>query len=254
MSTVIPRGRYQGMLQILGYNLRFYLLSAFAAGLAAWAVLAFALPAWLAGILVLFASVTLLLGASSLLASHYLYDRSDLLRFEWLRLRVDPPGRWTLLHAGLDEASPALRQLFPAANADILDIFDPAEMPEPSIARARRLTPPPEPARPASFAALPLPDGATGLLVLFFVAHELRRREARERLFREVRRILAPGGRVVLVEQLRDGPNLLAFGPGFFHFLPRAEWLRLARFGGLAVREECRITPFVRAFFMEAIP
>lgn len=254
MTAVIQRGRYEGMLQILRYNLRFYLLSAFAAVLASGAVLARPLPAWLATTLVLFAALTLLLGASSLLVSHHIYDRSDLLGFDWLRSRVDPPARWTLLHAGLDEASPALRRLFPSAHGDVLDIFDPAEMPEPSIARARRLTPLPEPARPASFAHLPLADGAAGLVVLFFVAHELRRTGAREALFREVRRILAVGGRLVLVEQLRDLPNLLAFGPGFFHFLPRAEWLRLARLSGLAVREECRLTPFVRAFFLERIP
>jgi SAM-dependent methyltransferase len=124
-------------------------------------------------------------------------------------------------------------------------------MTEPSIARARRLTPLPEPARPAAAAALPVADGAADLVVLFFAAHELRRRSSRDRLFAELRRAVRPQGRVVVVEHLRDLANALAFGPGFLHFLPRAEWLRVAHQAGLAVREEVRLTPFVRAFFFE---
>ncbi|HYU44182.1 MAG TPA: methyltransferase domain-containing protein [Vicinamibacteria bacterium] len=251
MTATAARGRYQGMAQILRYNLPMY------AGMAAAAVVAAAGARWLplgpaaSAALLAFAAAVVLGSASSLLVSHYVYDRSGLFRWDWLFSRIAVPASWTVVHAGLDEVTPALRQRFPAARGEVLDIYDPHEMTEPSIARARRLTPLPEPARPAPAAALPVADGSADLVMLFFAAHELRRPASRDGLFAELRRVARPGGRIVVVEHLRDLANALAFGPGFLHFLPRSEWLRVAREAGLAVREEVRLTPFVRAFFLE---
>jgi len=42
------------------------------------------------------------------------------------------------------------------------------------------------------------------------------------------------------------GYNFLAFGPGFLHFLPRGEWLRVAHESGLLAVRDFRFTPFVR--------
>ena len=53
---------------------------------------------------------------------------------------------------------------------------------------------------------------------------------------------------VLLVEHLRDGWNLAAFGPGAFHFFPRHEWLRVAGATGFQLGEEFSRTVFVRAF------
>ena len=251
--TAASAGRrpFEGMLQILRYNLRFYVLAGVAAALAL-AAASFPLSGVPAGLSVGLAALVVLFSISSLAVAHYVYDRSALPGWAWLVPGLPaPPARWTVVHAGLDEATPALRRLFPGADGEALDIYDPADMPEPSIAVARRTTALPEPARPATHDALPVAEAECDLLVLFFVAHELRRAAAREGLFRELRRVLAPRGTLVLVEHPRDLPNLLAFGPGFLHFLPRGEWRRLADGAGLAVREEARVTPFVRVFFLE---
>lgn len=99
----------------------------------------------------------------------------------------------------------------------------------------------------ADFRRLPLPNASTDLATVIFVAHELRRAASKEALFRELARIVKAGGAVLLVEHLRDAWNLLAFGPGAFHFFPRREWLRVAGATGFELSAEISRTVFVRA-------
>jgi len=79
----------------------------------------------------------------------------------------------------------------------------------------------------------------------------ISRRVAREAFFDELRRSLRPGGKVLIVEHLRDFVNFLAFGPGYLHFVARREWPRLASHANLAIASETRITPWVMALTLE---
>ena len=83
-----------------------------------------------------------------------------------------------------------------------------------------------------------------------FTAHELRRHEQRVDLFREIVRVLTPGGELVLMEHARDWKNFLAFGPGFLHFFSRKEWRNAASEAGLMVRTELAMTPFVHVYVL----
>ena len=244
-------GRYHGMLQILRYNGPMFAKTGAAALAAILAVALLPIPRLLAVLVLAGVVAGLLWSISSLLVSHWIYDLSPLSRWDWLaRLLPAAPQHWASLHAGLDETFGALARIFPSTHGTVIDFFDAAEMTEPSIVRARRLSLD-RLATPADFRALPIAGGSQDAIFLIFAAHELRRPEARQRFFLEVARALAPGGRAVLVEHVRDGWNLLAFGPGFLHFLPRREWLRLANVAGLAVREDFRITPFVAVLVLE---
>jgi len=243
------RGQFDGVLQIVRYNWTLYIVAVFVSALVVGLVLVIHPPAALAALLILGAVAAVFWLALSLAVSHYVYDRSDLYRWKWIRERVARSPRHVVnIHAGLDETSLALQKMYPAAEVTILDIYDPAEMPEPSIARARREARSTLASVRADFRQLPLRNGSADFVTVIFVAHELRRAASKEVFFREAARVLQPGGRLLLVEHLRNGWNLAAFGPGAFHFFPRREWLRVAGATGFQLGGEISRTVFVRAF------
>lgn len=263
--AAIPR--LEGTRKILQFNWPLYARGAAACAAAAIAAGLPGLPVVVraAGAVVAMAAAYLLI--ASMVVSWWVYDRSNLHR--WLyavaSLRAPtgpgaptglpvagPPasvGRWALCHAGFDETGGALGELLgrPVATLDMG-----AGLPRwsASLGRARAAFPPEEPARAASPDALPLRDGALDMAFLVFAAHEVRRREQRAALFRELARVLRPDGTVVLVEHPRDLANVLAFGPGAWHFYPRREWLVLATGAGFDLAAEVRHTPFVRGFVL----
>lgn len=236
------RSPYQGVSQIISYNRGFY-----GATLAAVAV-AMGAATYLHGVwrlaIVAGSAVALVWTAASLVVSHYVYDRSPLYSLDWLTLR---PGTWANVHAGLDETTESLRVRLPGSVSYVWDIFDPEQMTEPSIEQARQSSDT-APAERVSWRALPIAEEAVDAVFLMFVAHEFRNMEARHEFFREVARVLRPGGSVVMVEHLRDLPNFLAYGPGFLHFQSRRTWNAAFTTARFAVRRERTLTPFVRVF------
>jgi len=188
---------------------------------------------------------------ASLAVSHYIYDRSELVAGGWVAPML--PGAvqtWIAIHAGLDGEIDWATAM-PGTCAARLDIYDAGQMNAGSIRRARRRTPAGQAATPASLSAFPIASAACDAVVVAFTAHEIRDLGARERFFGEVARVLRPGGRMLLVEHVRDFFNFAAFGPGFLHFLARGEWLRLAGVARLAVAAERRVTPWVVALALE---
>lgn len=205
------------------------------------------LPPWARALALLAAAVALLWSLVSLLVSFYVYDASQLVPARWLPAALGiEPRTWAMVHTGLDEEL-NLDGVMHGRRVARLDIFDPAIMTAPSIERARAATPSELTAIACSPGHLALADQSCEAIVIAFSAHEIRNRAASEAFFREVHRALRPGGRALLVEHLRDVPNLLAFGPGFLHFVSRREWLRLVGQAELGVCAETRITPFVMA-------
>jgi hypothetical protein len=100
-------------------------------------------------------------------------------------------------------------------------------------------------------ARLPLENEQLDAAFLIFAAHELREHADRAQLLRGLRPALNRGGRVVIVEHLRDAANFIAFGPGFLHFHSRAQWLEAIAAAGFHVTDEFSLTPFVRVFALQ---
>ncbi|GHE99202.1 hypothetical protein GCM10014715_64280 [Streptomyces spiralis] len=238
--------RRSGVRDVIAYNWPQYAAGLVAAGVCA--ALAGRLPYPLRTMARAGSAAAVGLLTSATVASWLVYDRSELYDYDWLdTLLPQPPSEHLVVGTGLDEASAPLAARWPASRQITVDLYDPAVMTEGSVRRARRRVPPPPHALPGRPDALPVPRSGVDAVFLIFAAHELRQVKDRERLFEECARVLRHGGRLVLVEHLRDGPNTAVFGPGAWHFLPRAEWLRLAAHAGLLPAAEHRIARLVTA-------
>lgn len=243
--------RFAGVVKIVCFNVQFYVISIAGVLTAIWLIAMHVMPRWLDAVVLFGAAAMMFWLLSSVLVSWYVYDHAGVTRWEWLPARVaSTPGRWVNIHAGLDESTQSLRRMFPGTEGMVLDIYDAAEMTEPSIARARRMYPASEPFVGATFDALPLPDADRDTVFLLMAAHEIRDPLQRRQFLAEVARVLQDEGQAVLVEHLRDWKNFAAFGPGFLHFHSEQEWRACARDAGLRVESDSELTPFVRCFVL----
>ncbi|HYE04994.1 MAG TPA: class I SAM-dependent methyltransferase [Planctomycetota bacterium] len=186
---------------------------------------------------------------ASLIATWWAYDGSAMFRWAWLRPLLTPPRRWLTLHAGVDESTPGLRELYPG-DSRAIDVFVARTMPEASLRRARARFTPEVAAEGWDGRRLPADDASVDAVFAFFALHELRSDAARTAIIAEIRRVLTSDGSAVVVEHLRDVANAIVYGPGAWHFHARRTWLRAFSAGGLEVVREVRINVFVRAFVL----
>lgn len=249
MTATTMRRPYQGVLQILEFNWRRYLVT-----VASIAAALLALPHMqtaLRAAAFVFIVPAIFWIASSLLVSHYVYDCFPLYDLTWLsRMLARTPKRWVNIHCGFDETSSLLAAVFPDAAGTVIDIFDPRVMTGASIHQAQRNSHAaiaPIYARPDD---LGLEAESLDTAFCIFAAHELRQHADRVKLFKEVARVLEVGGEFVVIEHLRDWRNFLAFGPGFLHFFSQYAWRRAAAHAGLSLRTEFSRTPFVHVFIL----
>ncbi|GAB3290721.1 class I SAM-dependent methyltransferase [Hymenobacter tenuis] len=243
------RKPFQGVWNIVRFNWHFYVAAA-CAMLGFWA-LAGASEAPLAygaqALALLIGGTTLV----SLLVSWYVYDVSGLYSLEWLGNQpFSGSKRVVNIHAGFDESSALLSRHFPGAELAVFDFYNPAHHTEVSIRRARAAYPAFLGTQSVQTHHLPLPDNSADWVFISLAAHEVRQPAERVAFFQEVRRIVQPYGRVVVVEHLRDAANFMAYTIGFFHFYSRRSWLKVFNAAELHLTQEKKITPFVSAFIL----
>ncbi len=188
----------------------------------------------------------------SLSVSHYVYDRSGLYDLSWLHEVGFPqdPCYMINLNAGFDESSLLLEAQFPRAHVEIYDFYNPQRHTEVSIKRARVACPPHPRSRHISTDSLPVLSGTVDFVFAFFSLHEIRNESERQRFFVELARVLRPGGKIVLVEHLRDFTNGLAYTIGSFHFLSERTWLKAFEGAELLIQETRKLNAFVTAFIL----
>ena len=187
----------------------------------------------------------------SLSVTFYIYDLSRLYRFTWLsKLKPVNSGLIVNIHAGFDETSEILAANYRGCEFRVFDFYDPVKHTEVSIRRARKAYLPFPGAVAIKTDRLPIPDKMADKVFLILAAHEIRDEAERVRFFRELERVIKPGGEIVVTEHLRDFANFLAYNFGFFHFHSKSSWKRTFKESGLAVAKEIKLTPFITTFIL----
>jgi SAM-dependent methyltransferase len=178
--------------------------------------------------------------ASSLFATWWVYDHSRV--YDHVANGLGAVGEWVTIHAGFDDATPALAAAVARPPARVVEVATHARS---SLRRARTTHTPDE---PASCTQLRLATGSVDTIFLTFAVHELRGRREQRALFAELHRALRPGGRLVITEHLRDLANATIYGPGALHFQTANVWRARAAESGFVPVAESTITPYVRRF------
>jgi SAM-dependent methyltransferase len=206
------------------------------------------------GLLVLGVGLAAYFMVASVIAAYVVYDASDLYKLQWWPARClqQPPDDGIVAHAGFDPASAAIKAKFPQMRLRILDFFDASQTTEASIQRAHRLNPPSVPEERIPAEDWPVESASQDVVFALSAAHELRKTEERIAFFREAKRVLKSGGKVIVIEQLRDFFNFSCFGVAAFHFLSRRTWMQSFAGANLTLKDEFTITPFMRAFVLQS--
>jgi SAM-dependent methyltransferase len=247
-----PRGQFQGVVEVFRFNWPRYLSATLLIVGTLFTVKIFHVTDPLRTVCYFALVPVAWWSAASLIASYWVYDGSPLMRWQWIKRELPtPPNRWLNIHAGLDESTPQLRELWPNAVGQTVDIFSPVEMTERSIARARDNSN--NVSTNVKYDRLPFGANEFDGIFILFAAHELRQPAARRAFLGEVRRTLAPGGRVVVVEHLRDAANFCVYGPGFLHFHSGKTWRTDFATAELEIHREFSFTPFVHVFILKKL-
>ena len=242
------RRPFQGVLNILSFNRHFYVF-----GLGALVIL-FAsryLIKWPDPIFWIVITAFLYGLIAPLLVSAYVYDFSGYYSLNWLTpLVTDPQKVQTIvnINAGFDETSFIIKSKFPRSDLQAFDFYNAKQHTEPAIKRARKVSLVYPNTRQVASGSLPLTDGTVDLVCLLSAAHEIRSHQEKIAFLKECHRSCAPGGKVIMVEHLRDFSNFLAFSVGFTHFFSRSTWKDAFQRAGFSTFQETKFTPFMSIF------
>ena len=244
----IERRKFQGVLNILSFNRHFYVI-----GLAVLGALVFIhyLAQWSAPILWLIIAAFMYGLIMPLLVSAYVYDFSGYYKFDWLKDQVQGNEKAKLIvniNAGFDETSFIIKSKFPESDLRVFDFYDSKQHTEPAIVRARKVSLTYPNTQQIASNSIPLPDKSADIIFLLSAVHEIRSHDEKIQFLKECHRLCKPGGKVIMVEHLRDLPNFLAFSVGFTHFFSRSVWRNAFERAGFTSFQETKFTPFMSIF------
>jgi len=244
----IKRRKLQGVLNILSFNRHFYVIGLLVLSALVASYFLFDWPSvffWVMMIAFLYGFLM------PLLVSAYVYDLSGFYNFHWLKDQVGEDERVNQvvnINAGFDETSFIIENKFPGSDLKVFDFYNAKQHTEPAIKRARKVSLVYPDTQQIASDHIPLKDKTVDIVFLLSAVHEIRSHDEKVQFLKECHRLCKPGGKVIMVEHLRDFPNFLAFTVGFTHFFSRAAWKKAFGRAGFSSFQETKFTPFMSIF------
>jgi SAM-dependent methyltransferase len=200
---------------------------------------------WLA--LVPLALAALLVAAyflvSTIWAAHIAYDRSDPLAILYTMSQTRPEDDIANIELGTRTTSIWLARHLTTGTVAAIDVYNPESNTSTPLRRARlSAAHPPSDPRLAwidgGTSLLPLADRSVACVFLNEVLSEYWEDSERERLLREIHRVLEPDGCVLLTEPVRTQTSLLLWLPRAYDAATVDQWRRLLTRCGFEIRRE----------------
>lgn len=200
---------------------------------------------------------------AALWTAHQLYDvrtqRTADLFFELGQL--EPTARFAHVGLGLRRTPVELGRRLTRGQLTVIDVYNPQLAPDPALTRARipagsPQMPPPDPRlhwRDGQIDMLPLPDSSVPVVTVDRTLGHLWQHGDRLLLLREIRRILIPGGKLLLAEEARTRTAFLAWGPAALQRQPLLYWPTILAEAGFHIRKEKDVRDLVH-YFVAAKP
>jgi SAM-dependent methyltransferase len=188
--------------------------------------------------------------AASLWAAHQLYDghkiRDSLIKLSGLR----PEDTLVHIDLGYRRLPADLSRGFTSGQVIVIDVYNPQLAPSRSLSRAQQqaVKPQEDPRlswRDGSIDLLPLPDGSISAVTLVETASELWQQGDRIRLLKEVYRILAPGGRLLLAERMQSSTNFAVMGPSGLRLKSAGYWHNLLSENKFVLKDEVSLRDLI---------
>ena len=254
--NLLRNGQYSGTISTIVYNwplfsgALFFGLIAIAAGTFLHGPLNWLLP--MAGI------VTLLLVLNIWIASFIIYDWGRQREYERLAVLANLSDANVVIDitAGKLRGTRGMLTKFQQGHYFVIDIYDPAKMPDLALKRARELEPPLEAGRriyrrEGKPNKLPIPHNWADVIYCSYSLHELQNNTDRQAVFGEFARILKPNGKLLIAEHGRDWANFLVFGIGALSFVSPKTWAKHIKKAGLDITHHERWRGLVHLWVAE---
>ena len=182
------------------------------------------------------------LGAS-LWTAHQIYDLNSIERLIRSVQEIDPTETIVDVHVWSRSTAVWLSRYMTSGKIIAIDVFNPQLTSNDRLNRWRRseVKPMADPRlslRDSDFSLLPLPDNCVPMVTVVESLSEFWQGGDREKLLKEVFRILEPGGSIILVEQMRTSVNLILKGPSALALQPITYWSQLLENNKFVIRDQ----------------